>query len=120
HVQVPWEPVYAASKWTDLLRADHASSTAQARHPGRLGVPGPVIIALLNAWPEQKATEPALSSTEVADAVLFMPRRIRAMSPSAMSWSCRRLRIMTIIPPRYVGAAPKPSRPKAGKRRPET
>lgn len=83
HFPVPWEPVYAASKWA--INCFVQTTRRQVnKHGIRVGAvsPGPVISALLTDWPEEnlkKAKESGslIEPTEVADAVMFMLTRPR-------------------------------------------
>ncbi|PSJ39274.1 glucose dehydrogenase [Zobellella taiwanensis] len=83
HFPVPWEPVYAASKWA--INCFVQTTRRQVnKHGIRVSAvsPGPVISALLADWPEEnlkKAKESGslIEPTEVADAVMFMLTRPR-------------------------------------------
>ena len=83
HYPVPWEPVYASSKWaincfvqtTRRQVKDHGIRMASVS-------PGPVASALLADWPEEnlkKAKESGsiIEPEEVADAVMFIITRPR-------------------------------------------
>lgn len=83
HYPVPWEPVYASSKWaincfvqtTRRQVKDHGIRMASVS-------PGPVASALLADWPEEnlkKAKESGsiIEPEEVADAVMFILTRPR-------------------------------------------
>lgn len=83
HFPVPWEPVYAASKW-----AVNCFVQTVRRQVNKKGIrvaavsPGPVISALLADWPEEnlkKAKEAGslIEPTEVADAVMYILTRPR-------------------------------------------
>ncbi|WP_020683182.1 SDR family oxidoreductase [Marinobacterium rhizophilum] len=83
HFPVPWEPVYAASKWA--INCFVQTTRRQVnKHGIRMGAvsPGPVVSALLADWPEEnlkKAKESGslIEPTEVAAAVMFMLTRPR-------------------------------------------
>ncbi|WP_067219342.1 SDR family oxidoreductase [Marinomonas gallaica] len=83
HYPVPWEPIYASSKWaincfvqtTRRQVKDHGIRMASVS-------PGPVASALLADWPEEnlkKAKESGsiIEPEEVADAVMFILTRPR-------------------------------------------
>lgn len=83
HYPVPWEPVYAASKW-----AIHCFVQTMRRQLYKHGIrvgsisPGPVASALLKDWPEEnlrKAKEAGsiIEPTEIADCIMFMLSRPR-------------------------------------------
>lgn len=83
HFPVPWEPVYAASKW-----AVNCFVQTVRRQVNKKGIrvsavsPGPVISALLADWPEEnlrKAKEAGslIEPVEVADAVMYILTRPR-------------------------------------------
>jgi Short-chain alcohol dehydrogenase of unknown specificity len=86
HFPVPWEPVYAASKWA--VNCFVQTMRRQVfKHGIRVGAvsPGPVISALLADWPEEnlrKAKENGslIEASEVADAVMFMLTRPRTVT----------------------------------------
>lgn len=83
HFPVPWEPIYAASKWA--INCFVQTTRRQVnKHGIRVSAvsPGPVVSALLADWPEEnlkKAKESGslIEPTEVADAVMFMLTRPR-------------------------------------------
>lgn len=83
HYPVPWEPVYAASKWAINCFVQTVRRQVN-KHGIRVAAvsPGPVISALLADWPEEnlrKAKESGslIEPTEVADAVMYMLTRPR-------------------------------------------
>jgi ribitol 2-dehydrogenase len=83
HFPVPWEPVYASSKWAMTCFVQTVRRQV-FKHGIRVGAvsPGPVISALLADWPEEnlkkaKASGSLIEPTEVADAVMFMLTRPR-------------------------------------------
>lgn len=83
HYPVPWEPVYAASKWAMTCFVQTVRRQVN-KHGVRVGSvsPGPVVSALLADWPEEnlkKAKESGslIEPTEVADAVMYMLTRPR-------------------------------------------
>jgi ribitol 2-dehydrogenase len=82
-VPVVWEPVYTASKFA-VQAFVHTTRRQLARHGVRVGavLPGPVVTALLDDWPQAKMDEALASGSlmqprEVAEAVLFMLTRPR-------------------------------------------
>lgn len=83
HFPVPWEPVYAASKWA--INCFVQTTRRQVnKHGIRMGAvsPGPVVSALLADWPEEnlkkaKDSGSLIEPTEVAAAVMFMLTRPR-------------------------------------------
>ncbi|MEF2074072.1 SDR family oxidoreductase [Consotaella aegiceratis] len=83
HYPVPWEPVYASSKWA--MRSFVQIMRRQLiKHGIRVGSvsPGPVVSALLADWPEEnlrKAKENGslIDPKEVSDAVIYMLARPR-------------------------------------------
>lgn len=83
HVAVPWEPVYASSKWA--VGCFVQTMRRQLNKKGiRVGMvsPGPVVTALLSDWPEDrlKAVRESgnlIDPSEVAEAILFMLTRPR-------------------------------------------
>jgi ribitol 2-dehydrogenase len=86
HFPVPWEPVYAASKWA-MTCFVQTMRRQLFKHGIRVGSvsPGPVISALLADWPEEnlrKAKEAGalIEPREVADAVMFMLTRPRTVT----------------------------------------
>lgn len=83
HFPVPWEPVYAASKWAITCFVQTVRRQVN-KHGIRVSAvsPGPVISALLADWPEEnlkKAKESGslIEPSDVADAVMFMLTRPR-------------------------------------------
>lgn len=83
HFPVPWEPVYAASKWAINCFVQTVRRQVN-KHGIRVAAvsPGPVVSALLADWPEEnlrKAKESGslIEPIEVADAVMFMLTRPR-------------------------------------------
>lgn len=83
HFPVPWEPVYAASKWavTCFVQTMRRQLNKQGIRVGQVS-PGPVVSALLADWPEEnlrKARESGslIEPEEVADAVVYMLTRPR-------------------------------------------
>ena len=83
HTAVPWEPVYAASKWamTCFVQTMRRQLLKSGIRVGSVS-PGPVVSALLADWPEEnlrKAKEAGalIEPKEVADAILFMLTRPR-------------------------------------------
>jgi ribitol 2-dehydrogenase len=86
HFPVPWEPVYAASKWA-MTCFVQTMRRQLFKHGIRVGSvsPGPVISALLADWPEEnlrKAKEAGalIEPKEVAEAVIFMLTRPRTVT----------------------------------------
>ncbi|MEW2913992.1 SDR family oxidoreductase [Leisingera sp. JC11] len=82
-VPVVWEPVYTASKFA-VQAFLHATRRQVSEHGIRMGavLPGPVVTALLDDWPEEKMEEALANGSlmqpqEVAEAVLFMLTRPR-------------------------------------------
>ncbi|WP_414040497.1 SDR family oxidoreductase [Acidithiobacillus sp. M4-SHS-6] len=83
HYPVPWEPVYASSKWA--IRCFVQTTRRQVfKHGIRIGEvsPGPVNSALLSDWPEEnlrklKEAGSLMEPTEVADTIMFMLTRPR-------------------------------------------
>lgn len=83
HFPVPWEPVYAGSKWaiTCFVQTMRRQLNKHGIRVGQVS-PGPVVSALLADWPEEnlrKAKESGslIEPVEVADAVMFMLTRPR-------------------------------------------
>ncbi|MEP1207831.1 MAG: SDR family oxidoreductase [Rhizobiaceae bacterium] len=84
-IPVIWEPVYTASKFA-VQAFVHSTRRQLIEHGVRVGavLPGPVISALLDDWPEAKmkeaiAAQSLMEPTEVADAVMFMLTRQRGV-----------------------------------------
>lgn len=82
-VPVIWEPVYTASKFA-VQAFVHTTRRQVAADGVRVGavLPGPVVTALLDDWPQEKMDEALASGSlmppeEVADAVVFMLTRAR-------------------------------------------
>ena len=83
---IPWEPVYASSKWA--INCFVQTVRRQVfKHGIRVGSisPGPVATALLADWPEEKLKDAKesgslLEAAEVANVVLFMLTRPRGMT----------------------------------------
>lgn len=80
-VPVVWEPIYTASKFA-VQAFVHTTRRQVARHGVRMGavLPGPVVTALLDDWPQEKMEEALANGSlmqprEVAEAVLFMLTR---------------------------------------------
>lgn len=82
-VPVVWEPIYTASKFA-VQAFLHATRRQVSEHGIRMGavLPGPVVTALLDDWPQAKMDEALANGSlmqprEVAEAVLFMLSRPR-------------------------------------------
>ncbi len=82
-VPVAWEPIYTASKFA-VQAFVHSTRRQVSQHGIRVGavLPGPVVTALLDDWPQAKMDEALAAGSlmqpkEVADAVLFMLTRPR-------------------------------------------
>lgn len=82
-IPVVWEPVYTASKFA-VQAFIHTVRRQVSKHGIRVGavLPGPVVTALLDDWPEAKMEEALANGSlmqpkEVADAILFMLTRPR-------------------------------------------
>lgn len=80
-VPVIWEPVYTASKFA-VQAFVHSTRRQVSKHGVRVGavLPGPVVTALLDDWPQEKMDEALASGSlmqpiEVAESVLFMLTR---------------------------------------------
>ena len=97
HFPTPWEPVYASSKWA--INCFVQTVRRQVfKHGIRVGAvsPGPVITALIAAWPEQKLKEAResgslIEASDVADAVIYMLTRPRHVT----------IRDMVILPTNF-------------------
>ncbi|MDT8895009.1 SDR family oxidoreductase [Halomonas sp. I1] len=83
HFPVPWEPVYASSKWA-MTNFVQTVRRQVLKHGIRVASvsPGPVNSALLADWPEEnlrKAKESGsiIEPAEVADAIMYMLTRPR-------------------------------------------
>jgi ribitol 2-dehydrogenase len=84
-VPVMWEPIYTASKFA-VQAFVHTVRRQVSKHGVRVGavLPGPVVTALLDDWPQAKMEEALANGSlmqpkEVADAVLFMLTRPRGV-----------------------------------------
>ncbi len=82
-VPVIWEPIYTASKFA-VQAFVHSTRRQVSRHGVRVGavLPGPVVTALLDDWPQEKMDEALANGSlmqpiEVAESVLFMLTRPR-------------------------------------------
>ena len=82
-IPVVWEPIYTASKHA-VQAFVHTVRRQVAEHGIRVGavLPGPVVTALLDDWPQAKMDEALANGSlmqpkEVADAVMFMLTRPR-------------------------------------------
>lgn len=80
-VPVIWEPIYTASKFA-VQAFVHSTRRQVSEHGVRVGavLPGPVVTALLDDWPQEKMDEALANGSlmqpiEVAEAVLFMLMR---------------------------------------------
>ncbi|MER5171092.1 SDR family oxidoreductase [Thioclava kandeliae] len=80
-IPVVWEPVYTASKFA-VQAFLHSTRRQVAPHGIRMGavLPGPVVTALLDDWPQEKMDEALANGSlmqpeEVAEAVVFMLTR---------------------------------------------
>ena len=80
---VVWEPIYVASKHA-IQGFLHTTRRQVARDGVRMGavLPGPVVTALIDSWPEAKKEEALaegslMEAREVAECVLFMLTRPR-------------------------------------------
>ena len=80
-VPVIWEPIYTASKFA-VQAFVHTTRRQVAEHGVRVGavLPGPVVTALLDDWPQAKMDEALANGSlmqpiEVAESVLFMVTR---------------------------------------------
>lgn len=83
HYPVPWEPVYASSKWAMTCFVQTVRRQV-LKHGIRVGSvsPGPVVTALVADWPKENldkamAAGALIEAKEVAEAVLFMLTRPR-------------------------------------------
>ena len=84
-VPVMWEPIYTASKFA-VQAFVHTVRRQVSKHGIRVGavLPGPVVTALLDDWPQAKMEEALANGSlmqpkEVAEAVLFMLTRPRGV-----------------------------------------
>ena len=84
-IPVVWEPIYTASKFAVQAFA-HSMRRQVFQHGIRVLsiLPGPVVTALLDDWPQAKMEEALaagslMQPTEVAEAVLFMLSRPRTI-----------------------------------------
>jgi len=82
-VPVVWEPIYTASKHA-VQAFTHTVRRQVAEHGIRVGaiLPGPVVTALLDDWPQAKMEEALANGSlmqpaEVVDCILFMLSRPR-------------------------------------------
>ncbi len=82
-IPVVWEPVYTASKHA-IQAFTHTVRRQVAEHGIRVGaiLPGPVVTALLDDWPQAKMDEALANGSlmqpkEVADCIIFMLTRPR-------------------------------------------
>jgi len=82
-VPVIWEPIYTASKFA-VQAFVHTTRRQVAKHGVRVGavLPGPVVTALLDDWPQDKMDEALANGSlmqpvEVAESVLFMVTRAK-------------------------------------------
>ena len=82
-IPVVWEPIYTASKHA-VQAFVHSVRRQVSRHGIRVGavLPGPVVTALLDDWPQAKMDEALANGSlmqpkEVADAIMFMLTRPR-------------------------------------------
>lgn len=82
-IPVVWEPIYTASKHA-VQAFVHTVRRQVAKHGIRVGavLPGPVVTALLDDWPQAKMDEALANGSlmqpkEVAEAILFMLTRPR-------------------------------------------
>ncbi|ORM61692.1 glucose dehydrogenase [Pantoea rodasii] len=80
-VPVIWEPIYTASKFA-VQAFVHSTRRQVAQYGVRVGavLPGPVVTALLDDWPQEKlddalANGSLMQPIEVAESVLFMVTR---------------------------------------------
>ncbi|SLN65945.1 Ribitol 2-dehydrogenase [Roseivivax jejudonensis] len=84
-IPVKWEPIYTASKYA-VQAFLHTTRQQVSRHGIRMGavLPGPVVTALIDSWPEAKKEEALANGSlmqprEVAECVLFMLTRPRGV-----------------------------------------
>lgn len=82
-IPVVWEPIYTASKHA-VQAFVHTVRRQVSKHGIRVGavLPGPVVTALLDDWPQAKMDEALANGSlmqpkEVADAIMFMLTRPR-------------------------------------------
>jgi len=82
-IPVVWEPIYTASKFA-VQAFVHSTRRQVFQHGVRMGaiLPGPVVTALLDDWPEAKMEEALAAGSlmrpeEVGEAILFMLTRPR-------------------------------------------
>lgn len=85
-VPVLWEPIYTASKHA-IQAFTHTTRRQLIPHGIRVGaiLPGPVITALINDWPQEKrdaerAAGGLIEAGDVAEAALFMLTRPRSVT----------------------------------------
>jgi ribitol 2-dehydrogenase len=88
-VPVVWEPIYTASKFA-VQAFVHTVRRQISKHGVRIGavLPGPVVTALLDDWPQAKMDEALANGSliqpkEVADAVIFMLTRPKGVAVRA-------------------------------------
>lgn len=84
-IPVKWEPIYTASKYA-VQAFLHTTRQQVSKHGIRMGavLPGPVVTALIDSWPEAKKEEALANGSlmqprEVAECVLFMLTRPRGV-----------------------------------------
>lgn len=82
-IPVVWEPIYTASKHA-VQAFVHTVRRQVSKHGIRVGavLPGPVVTALLDDWPQAKMDEALANGSlmqprEVAEAIMFMLTRLR-------------------------------------------
>lgn len=84
-IPVKWEPIYTASKYA-VQAFLHTTRQQVSKYGIRMGavLPGPVVTALIDSWPEAKKEEALANGSlmqprEVAECVLFMLTRPRGV-----------------------------------------
>lgn len=84
-IPVKWEPIYTASKYA-VQAFLHTTRQQVSKHGIRMGavLPGPVVTALIDSWPEAKKQEALANGSlmqprEVAECVVFMLTRPRGV-----------------------------------------
>ncbi|ETX13205.1 glucose dehydrogenase [Roseivivax halodurans JCM 10272] len=84
-IPVTWEPIYTASKYA-VQAFLHTTRQQVSQYGIRMGavLPGPVVTALIDSWPEAKKEEALANGSlmqprEVAECVLFMLTRPRGV-----------------------------------------
>ena len=82
-IPVVWEPIYTASKHA-VQAFTHTVRRQISKHGVRIGavLPGPVVTALLDDWPQEKMDEALANGSlmqpkEVSDCIMFMLSRSR-------------------------------------------